>query len=67
MDTKKMQNAFDQMKHSCAYPNHNKPYHIITDASNNQMGAFLMQDKMPVAYYYSKKLSMLWELDSILS
>jgi hypothetical protein len=55
MDTKKMQNAFDQMKHSCAYPNHNKPYHIITDASNNQMGAFLMQDKMPVTHYNSSE------------
>lgn len=54
------QRAFEQMKSlvqadtMLAYPDHNKPFHIETDASDFQLGAVIKQDNKPVAFYTRK-------------
>ena len=37
-----------------AYPDHNLPFHIYTDASNTQLGSVILQNTRPIAYYTRK-------------
>jgi hypothetical protein len=56
------QQAFDKIKKVIGtevllcYPDFNKPgsFHLYTDASDHQLGAVIMQDKKPIAFYSRK-------------
>jgi len=56
------QRAFDTMKRIMAretllaYPDFNKEFHIYTDASKVQLGAVIVQDNRPIAFF-SRKLN----------
>ena len=58
----KHQKAFDAMKKvvsreiSMAYPNFNETFNVYTDASSKQLGAVIVQNNRPIAFY-SKKLN----------
>jgi hypothetical protein len=60
--TSECQKAFDTIKALLAraafiqYPNHNQSFHVYCDASDLQLGAVIMKDNAPVAYY-SRKLT----------
>jgi hypothetical protein len=59
---KEHQDAFDQFKTLISketllmFPNFNEPFHIYTDASKYQLGAVIMQNDKPLAFY-SRKLN----------
>jgi transposase InsO family protein len=59
---KEHQDAFEQIKTLISketlltFPNFNEPFHIYTDASKYQLGAVIMQNNKPIAFY-SRKLN----------
>jgi hypothetical protein len=56
------QQAFDKIKKVIGtevllcYPDFNEPFHLYTDASDHQLGAVIMQNRKPIAFY-SRKLN----------
>ncbi len=52
-----MQQAFDEMRllmaanALAAYPDHNKRFDVYTDASDFQLGACIIQEGRPIAYF----------------
>ena len=57
---KEQQKAFEDIKKvvsretMLAFPDFNKPFHVYTDASDYQLGAVIMQDDKPLAFYSRK-------------
>ncbi len=55
-----MQQAFDKMRllmaadALAAYPDHNKRFDVCTDASDFQLGACIIQEGRPIAYFSQK-------------
>ena len=60
--TPEAKTAFEQVKAMLAkdifirYPDADKPFHVYTNASDTQLGAVIMQEGKPVAYF-SRKLT----------
>jgi hypothetical protein len=58
--TDEMQQVFDRMRllmaanALAAYPDHNKWFNLYTDASDFQLGACIIQERRPVAYFLPK-------------
>ncbi len=58
--TDEMQKAFDKMcllmaaDALAAYPDHNKRFDVYTEASDFQLGACIIQEGRPVAYFLQK-------------
>jgi hypothetical protein len=58
--TDEMQQAFDKMRllmaadALAAYPDHNKRFNVYTDVSDFQLGACIIQEGRPVAYFLHK-------------